>query len=144
MILIQEELFRWLTLKTGPYLKEIILIRYLGLSKIYRPAHFVFQLLEEQGYLNFPKTCTCTFYVLFFIIVRWLGLNQYNNLCGLQADIETIKIAVCSAINVMQALGSSLHSLLSRVRLVLFVSRLFCRPSMPWKCPSMCLNLIKY
>lgn len=34
---------------------------------------------------------------------------------GARADIETIKIAVCSAINVMQALGSSLHSLLSRM-----------------------------
>ncbi|XP_057967600.1 AUGMIN subunit 8-like isoform X2 [Malania oleifera] len=34
---------------------------------------------------------------------------------GARADIETVKVAVCSAVDVMQAMGSSICSLLSRV-----------------------------
>lgn len=34
---------------------------------------------------------------------------------GARADIETVKVAICSAVDVMQAMGSSLYSLLSRV-----------------------------
>jgi hypothetical protein len=37
----------------------------------------------------------------------------------LQADIESLKAAICSAVDVMQAMGSSICSLLSRVRFVL-------------------------
>jgi hypothetical protein len=33
-----------------------------------------------------------------------------------QADIESLKVAICSAVDVMQAMGSSICSLLPRVR----------------------------
>ncbi|KAL0284060.1 UNVERIFIED_CONTAM: AUGMIN subunit, partial [Sesamum angustifolium] len=34
---------------------------------------------------------------------------------GARGDIETVKAAICSAVDVMQAMGSSLYSILSRV-----------------------------
>lgn len=34
---------------------------------------------------------------------------------GARADIETVKLAICSAVDVMQAMGSSICALLSRV-----------------------------
>lgn len=34
----------------------------------------------------------------------------------LQADIDSLKVAICSAVDVMQAMASSICSLLSRVR----------------------------
>jgi len=33
-----------------------------------------------------------------------------------QADTESLKVAICSAVDVMQAMGSSICSLLPRVR----------------------------
>lgn len=36
----------------------------------------------------------------------------------LQADIDSLKVAICSAVDVMQAMASSICSLLPRVRTV--------------------------
>lgn len=47
---------------------------------------------------------------IFFLIFEFLLL---------QADIESLKAAICSAVDVMQAMGSSICSLLSGVRFVL-------------------------
>lgn len=37
----------------------------------------------------------------------------------LQADTETLEAAICSAVNVMKAMGTSIGSMLSRVRFLL-------------------------
>ncbi|RVW75117.1 AUGMIN subunit 8 [Vitis vinifera] len=49
---------------------------------------------------------------------------------GARADIETVKLAICSAVDVMQAMGSSICALLSRVRFMFFVLLLTSRLSL--------------
>lgn len=48
--------------------------------------------------------------MLSFIKEKQLLVSEF-----FQGDIETIKAAVCSAVDVMQAMGSSLCSILSKV-----------------------------
>lgn len=44
------------------------------------------------------------------------NIGIINGLMWLQADTESLKAAICSAVDVMQAMGTSICSLLSRVR----------------------------
>lgn len=77
----------------------------------------------EACTLRLPVTGGARVFICFDKVDRWTYILCYELLltslkfCILQVDSNTLKEAVCSALDVMQAMGSSVCSLQSRVRL---------------------------
>jgi hypothetical protein len=73
----------------------------------------------EANTLRLPLTGgakVCMFFWCF--LVCYLGSDTSINhslFTFLQADFEHLKVAICSAVDVMQAMGSAIRPLLSRV-----------------------------
>lgn len=72
------------------------------------------QLLQLSGFwINNTKQIPP--FILYHIFWR-SSFGGINNFVFLQADIDSLKAAVSSAVDVMQAMGSSVCSVLSKVR----------------------------
>lgn len=84
---------------------ETIAIHCQGPYVLWKPALFVSLLWKELGYF-FP----C---ILFDLVLPFR--NNIFWFYHLQAEVQNVKDAISSAVDVMQAMGSSMYSLLPKV-----------------------------
>ena len=122
-----NDYYRWYIWKSGLLWIGIILILCQGPLKLWGLALFAFQLLVGLGYVAFPWFSLWppwySSFPLYSVPVSseisfpkkfhsWV--NGYPS-GFLQADVHNVKDAICSAVDVMQAMASSICLLTSKV-----------------------------
>lgn len=98
----------------GIKLRGITLFLCLGLLCLWSLAHFVFHLLMVQRYLCFMHIKVILKPMKFH---DWLPklLKVIDNFCYLKVDVQSLKDAIRSAADVMQAMASLIRSLVTKV-----------------------------